>query len=289
MSKQKQHSVIGSGSAPAKVLAEGLSDVLEDGDSVGLIWTGKPTAGQEAVFDYVLDNEVPFTLYYEDGQNPPKVFRESDHGVVQKSRDPMGKALDDTNGSVLFLWDDDENPDLIEVVWGVVHEEGINILELTNGLAPITLEEEDEEVTEAKSRYDDDDDEEEEDEDDTRFTKDELEVMAAAAVKRYGARIGAEATTKKGIIEELFPDDDEEEHNAGHSKRDGDEDEPDEDEVDLSPENMRRTKGDPEADHEQPAPVRRPGSPDKLEQDIEEVLDVIRTFLTAAARGEYSN
>lgn len=278
-----QFAVVGSGSAPSKVIAEGLTDALDGDGAVGLIWTGKPTPGQEAVFDYVLDNEVEFTLYYEDGQNPPKVFRESDHGVVQKSRDPLGKALDDTTGSVLFLWDDDENPDLIEVVWGAVHQQGVPILELTNGLAPITLEEEEEEVTEAKNRYEEDDGEEEE-EDDTRFTKDELEVMAAAAVKRYGARIGAEATTKKGIIEELFPDDAEEEHNAGHTERDGDEDE-----VDTSPENMRRTKGDPEADHEPPAEVRRPGSPDRLEQDIEEVLDVIRTFLTAAARGEYSN
>lgn len=281
MGKQKQHTVIGSGVAPSKVLAEGLNDVLDEGDSVGLIWTGKPTAGQEAVFDYVLDHELPFTLYYEDGQNPPKVFRDSEHGVVQKSREPLAKALADTTGSVLFLWDDDENPDLIEVVWDTAHPEGINILELTNGLTPITLEEEDEEVTEAKSRYEDDGDDEEEEEDDTRFTKDELEVMAAAAVKRYGARIGAEATTKKGIIEELFPDDAEEEHNDGHTKRDGDEDE-----VDLSPENMRRTKGDPEAYHE---PVTTGPKDYEIQQDIEEVLDVLRNFLTAAATGKYSS
>lgn len=272
MGKQKQHTVIGSGLAPAKVLAEGLNDVLDEGDSVGLIWTGKPTAGQEAVFDYVLDHELPFTLYYEDGQNPPKVFRDSEHGVVQKSREPLAKALADTTGSVLFLWDDDENPDLIEVVWDTVHPEGINILELTNGLTPITLEAEDEEVVEAKSRYEDDGDDEEEEEDDTRFTKDELEVMAAAAVKRYGARIGAEATTKKGIIEELFPDED-----------DGDESYDDED-IKKQHEESRRLQ-----EAAQAAAVRRPGSPDKLEQDIEEVLDVIRTFLTAAARGDYSN
>lgn len=97
--------------------------------------------------------------------------------------------------------------------------------------------------------------------------------MQAAAVKRYGERIGTEATTKKGIIAELFPEEGV--------------DEDDEVEVDLSPENLRRTKGDPEADHEKPEDPRKPEF--ALEQDIEEVLDVLRNFLTAAASGKYSN
>lgn len=263
----KQHTVIGSGTAPAKVLAEGLNDVLDDGDSVGLIWTGKPTEGQEAVFDYVLDNEVPFTLYYEDGQNPPKVFRNSEHGVVQKSRDPIGKALEDTDGSVLMLWDEDENPDLIGYVWDTVHPEGINILELTNGLTPITLEEEDEEVVEAKSRYEEADEDDEE-EDDTRFTKDELEVMAAAAVKRYGARIGVEATTKKGIIEELFPDDEGEEYDG--ADEDGGE--------------------EPFSDYDEGVKLGQvlPEGTAHMDEDIEEVVNVIRDFLYKVARGQYN-
>lgn len=220
----KQHAVVGVGTAPAKVIAEGLNDVLDEGDSVLLLWTGKPTEGQEAVYDYILDNEIPFVMFYEDGDNPPKVFRENDEGVVQKSRDALAKALSETDGSILVL-DEDDDDFLIQV--HDMKDPGTVMLSLTNGLAPIVIEDEDPEVAEAASRYEDDEDEEDEDEDDTRFTKDELEVMAASAVKRYGDRIGAKATTKKGIIAELFPDDDEEEHNNGHKSRDGDRDEPD--------------------------------------------------------------
>lgn len=227
----KQHAVVGAGTAPAKVIREGLNDVLDEGDVVLLQWTGKPTEGQETVYDYVLDNEIPFVMYYEDGANPPKVFRESDEGTIQKSREPLGKALDDTTGSVLVL---DEDDDEFLILVHDMKDPGSVMLNLTNGLAPIVIEDEDPEVTEAASRYEDDE-EEDEDEDDTRFTKDELEVMAASAVKRYGERIGAKGTTKKAIIAELFPDDEEEEHNNGHKSRDGDKDEPDADEDEDEP------------------------------------------------------
>ena len=154
----------------------------------------------ELIYEMVLDYEVPFVIYYED--SVPEDF-DVDFGVRQKSRRPLSKALKDMTGSVLFLWDEDDI-DLLEEVWEMIDEE-TDILELTNGLAPIVLEEDDTPDPEPVEE-----EEEEEDEDDTRFTKEELENMAAAAVKRYGARIGATGTTKTAIIKELFPEQEEE-------------------------------------------------------------------------------
>ena len=235
---QNVHAVVGSGTAPEKVIVEGLRDALRPNDVVGLVWEGKPHETQEVIYDYVLDNDVEFILYYTDGQNPPKVFRENDHGVVQKVRNATVAAVKavEGKGKVLFLWDEDADDDQIDVVADHVPA-GHLILELTNGLTPIEV------TVDIPEPMDPDvpaDPEEEEEEDDTRFSREELETMTAVAVKRYGARVGTTAATKKGIIDELFPEGAEE---------------PEEetvDEVDLSPENLRRTKGDPEADLEQP-------------------------------------
>lgn len=216
---QTIYAVVGNGTAPASVIEEGLRDSLKEGDAVALVWTTpEDDDGIGAVYDYILDNDIQFCLYYAEGDKVPRVFRESEVGVVQKVKNPALKALGDISGKgkVLFLWDTAAEDDQIDVVFDTI-DEGVLVLELTNGLDPIK------EVAAGEIPEPSDPDLEEVDpadapdkEDDTRFTKAELEVMAAAAVKRYGKRIGTTATTMKGIIAELFPegDDDEKETEA---------------------------------------------------------------------------
>ncbi len=196
------HAIVGGGSAPEKVIIEGLRDVLNEGDSVGLIWRGKPTSTEEDIFGYVLDNEIPFTMYYEDGEPPHKSFREVDHGVCQKTRTLMTSALKavEGTGKVLFLWDDEDTDDQIDFVFDNISKDTL-VLELTNGCAPIVINDDIPEPVDPDLQ-----EEVEEALDDTTFTKEELESMTAVAVKRYGERKKTEAVTKKGIIEELFPD-----------------------------------------------------------------------------------
>lgn len=196
------HAIVGGGSAPEKVIVEGLRDVIAEGDSVGVIWRGKPSATEEHIFGYILDNEVPFTMSYEDGETPHKAFREADHGVLQKTRTPMIttlKAVEGT-GKVLFLWDDEDEDSQIDFVFDNIGKDTL-VLELTNGCAPIVINDDIPEPTDPELTKD-----VEEALDDTKFSKEELDTMTAAAVKRYGERVGTKAVTKKGIIEELFPD-----------------------------------------------------------------------------------
>lgn len=203
MSKMTVHAVVGTGTAPEKVIIEGLNDVVSGNDCVGLIWAGKPNATTEVVYDYVLDNDLNFIMYYAEGVTPPRVFRESENGVVQKVRNPIKAAVQavEGKGKILFLWDSDDEDQQVDPVFDFKNE-GTLVLELTNGLAPIKKIDpsipEPKELEVPKEEGDVDDD--------TRFTYDELVTMQAAAVKRYGARIGAKAATKAGIIAELFPD-----------------------------------------------------------------------------------
>lgn len=201
-SKMKVHAIVGSGSAPTKVIQEGLRDAVSKKDAVSLVWQGPPSDTLEDVYDYVMDNEIQFQMFYADGTTPARVFRESEHGAVQKVRDPFKAALQSVaGGSVLFLWNEDEDDDQIEPVFELV-ERGTLVLELTNGLAPISIDMDIPEPVEPELAKDEDDDED----DDSDFTKEELEIMTPFAVKRYGERKGCAAKTKSGIIAELFPE-----------------------------------------------------------------------------------
>jgi len=190
-----KHVVIGSGSAPATAITESLRDLLKSGDELSFRWTGSPVPeSYEAVYGYVLDNEIPFTMLYVDGQKIPGAFRDSESGVVQKVRDPEQSLLKNFDGKVLLLWDDGENEEggLIDRIFDSCPD--VEVLELTNGLAPIVLETTD---APAPSPVPEEDD-------DMSFSKDQLSGMAEAAVVRYGKRRGCEGSTKSEIIEELF-------------------------------------------------------------------------------------
>lgn len=189
-----KHVVLGTGSAPDKVIVEGLNDILKEGDELAFAWSGSPVPPSlEAVYGYVLDNEIPFTMVYTEEQKVPGSFRMAEHGVVQKVRNPISSLLKDLEGgNVLLLWDDEENGD-----GGIIHQvfdahPEARVLELSNGLAPIVA---DVESVQPAESYD---------ADDSAFTKDQLVKMADAAVIRYGKHRGCDASTKDGIIAELF-------------------------------------------------------------------------------------
>jgi hypothetical protein len=233
--KLTQHAIVGTGAGATTAVAvkECLLDVLDEHDVVGLIWKKPFPPVLEWVYDFVIDNSVPFVMFYdEESSIPPKVFREAEQGTVQKSRNPEQAALKAISGSgkVLFLWDDDENDDhggttqpMIDWVFDQI-EPGTIVLELSNGLRPITATEEPKEEADEtpKSRYEEDEpdpldalaadlqpqpevEDEPADQGQVAYTRDELLNMPAANVKRYGKVLGVAATTKTGIIDELFP------------------------------------------------------------------------------------
>jgi len=227
MAKTNTHAIVGIGDnkVSREAVYESLKDVLDPDDVVSIVWRKPITPAVEFVYDYVMDNSVLFQMYYEEGQNPSRVFRESEHGSVFKVREPEVQALKSITGSgkVLYLWDDEEATTLIDTVFDTI-DKGTLVLELTNGLTPIVAVDEEPTLDEQapKGRYDDDEEpdddvaaREQADSQEKKFTKAELEAMPAVFVKRYGAEHGAKAKTAKGIIEELFPDPSDDEPEPG--------------------------------------------------------------------------
>lgn len=196
------HAIIGRGQATPQAIAEGLRDVLQPGDAVAFTWHGSPNDTWEAIYDYVLDNEHEFMMFYEEGTNPPRVFREHEVGVVQKVRNADASATNsiDGSGKLLVLWDNDANIDQFE---HVDPKDDVLIFDLANGMVPI-----DDAAGDPIPEPVEPDLSEDEEEDDlpASFTKEELLNAPAAVVKKYGAKKGTTSTTKGGIIKELFPD-----------------------------------------------------------------------------------
>lgn len=139
------HGVIGNGSAPDTVIKEGLRDILGDGDILVLPWYGKPTDGLAAVYDYVLDNSIDFVMLHHKSDVPAKAFTTSTCGSIVVADNVDASVLQSIGGGgkVLFLWDDRSSAardmdKLANFIFDNLDEKTL-VLELTNGLAPISL------------------------------------------------------------------------------------------------------------------------------------------------------
>lgn len=187
---RKIYGIIGAGKFSVKAVRTALDDLEKD--AVFYVPFAR-SAGMEDVYDWLIDNEREFIVI----GNPGKVLREYAAEVRSSDMDDINisviKYLQDTDATVLVLWEDG-----IEKAVLKAHAEGHKILELSNGLAPITIEDDPEPVAVPEP-----DDEEEISSD---LSREELEAMPIAAVKRYAVTkdVDIKGLTKGEIIESLF-------------------------------------------------------------------------------------
>lgn len=197
------HAIIGTGQAPKSVIEEGLRDAIEEGDSVSLIWMGNPEEDDSYahIYSFFHKSEAEVTIFHTEESTIPKALRAWDNVTCVKTRDPFQKTIESmsSDGAVLYLWSDDITAER-EISKILQINDHVPVLELTHGLVPVDVSSGEEVVpppppavkTPAAVLE--------------RLSKDELEVMTAAAVKEYGYQMGCEARTKAGIIEEMFPE-----------------------------------------------------------------------------------
>jgi hypothetical protein len=196
--------VLGRGdSTESSVITACLHDAIDtETDDIHLPWYGKPIPTDlEVVYDWVLDNEVTFTLYAEDTADVPKAFHKCPFGTVVAGDPVIGVAT--ACSTLLYLWDADYA--VLDFVASAAFAPSL-VLDLTNGLHPVEFEGYEEAITDTPdSKYDDDDDDDD-DKAPQEMTRDELEIMPALSVKRYAsAKLGEQFTTKSAAIEALFP------------------------------------------------------------------------------------
>lgn len=134
--------VIGTGDSSANVIETGLSDIPENAHIV-IAFEGKPTDGQARVIDWVIDHNREFTIVHNGVKLHPAIAKAASEVITQP--DVYETALNlYPNYTTLLLWEQDETgvPTMLieDLVFRAV-KYSFQVLDLTNGLVPITVEE----------------------------------------------------------------------------------------------------------------------------------------------------
>ena len=133
----------GMGNAAANVIESSLGDVRDNARFIYL-WTGKPTPGQARVLDWLIDYSAKYVVYSETPKIPAAVADSAVEVVLVDN--VVERSIADFAGSakMLVLFDTDERGEPTALTERLIMKSAsasMPILELTNGLIPITVEE----------------------------------------------------------------------------------------------------------------------------------------------------
>lgn len=203
MSNKKDHiyGVLGSGNINPKIVLDGLLDANENASMFFIHARRNPQGSVTTVYDFLADNEVPFTAFHRIDDNPPKALMALSAGQ-QTTDDPaksMITSLKRSGGTLLLLWDD-ENQEASEKFAIMASDAGVPIKDLSDGLAPIVVEGSApiEEVVKEEPKV------EEEEELSTPFTRAELLNMNIGVLRRQAKALGLDSigrVSKEEIVD----------------------------------------------------------------------------------------
>lgn len=198
---QELYGIVGSGSAPRKVIEASLNDIGTTSHFV-VPWYGKITGGLEVVYDWVLDNEAEFIVVATDGVKAvPKALSQKASVIeyvenVDKHILSMLKERA-VQGLALVMWDDEKLPYSIEVS-SMAIDFKLATLELTNGMVPIILDDGSPEVSAPQPVV-----EELPEIGDASYDLETLEMMPTALVKRMAKDKGFNPKSKEEAVKFL--------------------------------------------------------------------------------------
>lgn len=135
--------IAGKGNVSQDVLDAGIKD-LGDDHTFFVPWIGSentvPSDGLRQVYDYLVDHAIPFTLIAKD--------RASVHPAVAGAASDIQESVNEspelnfsnvpTDSTALILWSDEDQEHSSNLVCAY-HDRGHKLLDLTNGLTPIEI------------------------------------------------------------------------------------------------------------------------------------------------------
>jgi hypothetical protein len=198
------YGVLGYANAPAEAIHGSLNDLRTTVEYL-VPWYGIkpiPTA-LVAVYDWMLDNEASYeVITITDGVPCPKALREGAI-KVEDTVDPSKVIIErlveaGTSGFALIMWDEEEPVDAMAIAVTCI-QEGIPALELTAGLSPIIMDDDEIEIgvdfdgpqIDIKDLPPIDP---------TDWDQETLDVMPASSVKRLARDAGYDVKTKAEAI-----------------------------------------------------------------------------------------
>ncbi len=137
------YGIVGGGKHAASIIEDGIKDIFtQDLDHTLYLNCRKGASESEKIaYSYVLDNEIPFIAVTSDS-SAPKVLVETADYIVDggsSAEQAIIKELAANNGTLLVMWDDERSEEMMYLVVTAI-DLGVTVLELSNGLVPILLE-----------------------------------------------------------------------------------------------------------------------------------------------------
>lgn len=170
------YAIYGSGSCGENIIEDGLADIGVEGNEFMVVFRKGASSSEDRVLDYLIDNEAKFSIVV-DGK-APRVLEDAASFVntlpSNKHAEAIFQRLKQSDGTLLILWDDEREQELTELAFKAL-DAGIPVKELSNGLAPMTAEEPEEEAPNMEP-----------------FTLDELKSMSIGVLRKAATARGIE-------------------------------------------------------------------------------------------------
>jgi hypothetical protein len=209
MGNRSYYGILGSGDINKKIVTDGLLDVNDDDVTFLIHARRKPQGAVEVVYDFLADNEARFVAYTRVDDNAPKALLSMANGVntIDDPTKSIIEALAKNNGTLLLLWNED-NPEESERIAIAASDAGVEMKDLSDGLAPIVVE-----GSNPVQAMDDEEDlpiapkPEKVEKNLTAFSRDELMNMNIGVLRRQAKAIGLEnigRIPKEEIVEMII-------------------------------------------------------------------------------------
>jgi hypothetical protein len=144
MAEVKNYVVVGRGNAPGDVIPDGLRDLGKD-THFFVPWLGgkstEPSAGMKQVYDFLVDTGATFTMLAKARDMPHPALLSKCIVVKESGSEQPDLNFDNIppDATALVLWDN-EQAEGHEWMACEYFDRGHPLLDLTNGLIPITVE-----------------------------------------------------------------------------------------------------------------------------------------------------
>lgn len=136
----KTYGVLGTGDVTKGLIEDSLRELSKNGAFI-VTASARLSASEKRVLTWVRDSETPYTLIH-DGDASDDYVDHADVVYVFDQSDittNMIKMLRKNKGTLLLLWDEDRNAEM-ESICIQAADAGVGILDLSNGLVPISVE-----------------------------------------------------------------------------------------------------------------------------------------------------
>ena len=137
------YGILGGGDCPKNIIEDGLKDIGVEGNTFIIVGHKKPSPNEERAFDFIIENEAVYELVTTNDNPAPRILVDSADAMYEDVDDAHIKIIEmlaDRDGILLLLWDENDEEAMNDITYHA-YDNKVVTKELSNGLAPIAVQE----------------------------------------------------------------------------------------------------------------------------------------------------